>query len=119
LEKIQPKPLGDDPDLPDWVYNLLMMLTGISHPGSKLKNLKKWKARDLGRFLGRQYSGEHVIWGQVPLSPPTIREGIRCVTAWQVSGKCRQVSVLTIDTKGGDLRDLVMPRKLRIEHERI
>jgi len=30
-----------------------------------------------------------------------------------------QVSVLTIDTKGDDLRDLVMPRKLRIEHERI
>jgi hypothetical protein len=81
LEKIQPKPFGDDPDLPDWVYNLLMMLTGISHPGSKLKNLKKWKARDLGRFLGRQYAGEHVIWGQVPLSPQTIRDGIRSVAA--------------------------------------
>jgi hypothetical protein len=44
LEKHQPKPLGDLPDWPEWVSNLLMILMGISHPGSKLKSMKKWFA---------------------------------------------------------------------------
>jgi hypothetical protein len=66
-----------DPEWPEWVSNLLIILMGISHPGSKLKNLKKWKAKDLGRFLGRQYAGEHLCVGEVPLSLEVIQEGIK------------------------------------------
>jgi hypothetical protein len=77
LEKHQPKPFDHDPEWPEWVYNLLGMLIGISHPGTRFKNVKKWKAKDLGRLLGRQYAGEHLINGQVPLSPQIIQEGIK------------------------------------------
>jgi hypothetical protein len=77
LEDHQPEPLNSDPEWPDWVLNLLMILMGISHPGTKLKNLKKWKAKDLGRFLGRQYAGEHLCRGEVPLSSQVIQEGMK------------------------------------------
>jgi hypothetical protein len=51
-----------------------MALFGVSHPGAKMKNLKKWKAKDLGKFLGRQYAGEYLIQGGVPLSSRVIKE---------------------------------------------
>ena len=76
LEKHQPVIFDQKDEVPDWVYNLLIMLAGISHPGTKFKNLKKWKAKDLGRFLGRQFAGEHLLRGQVPVSPQVMKEGI-------------------------------------------
>ena len=81
LEDWQPKPLNEDPEWPEWVWNLLVILMGISHPGVKLKNNKKWKAKDLGKFLGRQYAGEHLTWGEVPLSSQVVQEGAR-FAAW-------------------------------------
>jgi hypothetical protein len=78
LQEHQPEPFNRDAEWPEWVDNLLMILMGISHPGSKFKNLKKWKAKDLGRFLGRQYAGEHLCVGEVPLSSQVIQEGIKC-----------------------------------------
>ena len=77
LEKFQPVPMNNEPGWPEWVQNLLMMLCGISHPGTKFKNIKKWKAKDLGKFLGRQYAGEHLVRGEVPLSPQVLREAIK------------------------------------------
>ena len=77
LEDQQPEPFKLHAEWPEWVSNLLMILMGISHPGSKLKNLKKWKAKDLGRFLGRQYAGEHLCVGEVPLSSQVIQEGMK------------------------------------------
>ena len=77
LQEHEPEPFNRDPEWPEWVDNLLMMLMGISHPGSKLKNLKKWKAKDLGRFLGRQYAGEHLCVGEVLLSAEVMQEGIK------------------------------------------
>ena len=81
LQKHQPKPFNENPEWPEWVSNLFMVFLGISHPGIKFKNVKKWKAKDLGRFLGRQYAGEHLTWGEVPLSPAVIRERDR-FDAW-------------------------------------
>src|SRR5215813_2884544 len=78
LEEHQPKPFNQDPEWPEWVSNLLMILMGIVHPGTNFKNQKKWKAKELGRFLGRQYAGEHLVVGEVPLSSQVIQEGIRC-----------------------------------------
>jgi hypothetical protein len=75
LQKFQPKPFCSDPDWPDWVLNLwFMALFGVSHPGVKMNNLKKWKAKELGRFLGRHYAGEYLIQGGVPLSARVIQE---------------------------------------------
>lgn len=77
LEDHQPEPFNIYGEWPEWVSNLLMILVGVSHPGTKFKSLKKWKAKDLGRFLGRQYAGEHLRAGEVPLSPQVIQEGIK------------------------------------------
>jgi hypothetical protein len=85
LEKYQPNPLDAQMEWPDWVQNLLMMLYAVTNPGCKLKNLKKWKPKDLGKFLGRQYAGEQLTRGQVPLSPTVLKEGIqfeRWAGAW-------------------------------------
>ncbi len=71
----EPKPFNESPDWPEWVWNLFGMLTGIPYPGVKFKNIKKWKAKDLGRFLGRQYAGEHLMLGGVPLSEKVVEEG--------------------------------------------
>jgi hypothetical protein len=73
----QPKPFNEGPDWPEWVWNLFGILMGIGYPGVKFKNVKKWKAKDLGRFLGRQYAGEYLIQGGVPLSSRVIEEGER------------------------------------------
>jgi hypothetical protein len=74
LQEFQTEPFKHDPDWPEWVTNLLLMLLGISHPGVKVKNVRKWKAKNLGRLLGRHYAVEHLMWGEVPLSPQVIRE---------------------------------------------
>jgi hypothetical protein len=63
-----------DANWPEWVGNLFVILLGVSHPGVKVKNAKKWKAKDLGRLLGRQYAFEHSMWGEVPLSPAVLTE---------------------------------------------
>lgn len=74
LEDGLPELSANEPEWPDWVYNLWVMLMGISHPGTKLKNRRNWKAKDLGRFLGRQYAGEFLLQGKVPVTPQTMRE---------------------------------------------
>ena len=74
LEKSQPEPLNRDPEWPEWVFNLLVIISGVSYPGLKLKNLKKWKAKDLGRFLGRHYANGCLLINQVPLSSQVIHE---------------------------------------------
>jgi len=81
LQEQQPKPFDRDPEWPEWVDNLLTMLLGISYPGSRFKNIKKWKAKDLGRFLGRHYACEYLKLGQVPLSPQVMRESVKS-EAW-------------------------------------
>ena len=50
LRDFQPEPYRGDPKWPEWVSNLFMGFFSISHPGVKMKNLKKWKAKDLGDF---------------------------------------------------------------------
>lgn len=77
LQEFQPKPFNEDPEWPEWVTNLWLIVLGISYPGVKLKRMKQWKAKDLGKFLGRQYAVEHVVWGEVPLSGQVIQEGQR------------------------------------------
>jgi hypothetical protein len=77
LAEHQPKPFDQPPEWPEWVSNLLGILLGIVYPGVKFKNIKKWKAKDLGRFLGRQYAWEYLVHGGVPLSPQVIQEGER------------------------------------------
>jgi len=77
LGEHQPKPFNENPEWPEWVWNLFGMLMGIPYPGVKFKNMKNWKAKDLGRFLGRHYAGEHVMMGGVPLSSRVIQEGER------------------------------------------
>lgn len=79
LSDNQAEPFNRDPEWPEWVVNLWMMVMGISHPGCKLKSMKTWKAKDLGRFLGRQYAGEYLQRNEVPLSSQVIQEGIQCV----------------------------------------
>lgn len=80
LEKFQPVPFNQEPEWPDWVSNLLAILLGISHPGLKIKSVRKWKAKDLGRLLGRQYAGMGLQHGQVPLSSKVIEEAFTCST---------------------------------------
>jgi hypothetical protein len=88
LGEYQPKRLNESPDWPEWVWNLFGLLTGIAYPGVKFKNIEKWKAKDLGRFLGRQYAGEHLMVGEVPLSSKVIEEGKRCA-GW-AEGRVKQ-----------------------------
>jgi hypothetical protein len=78
LQKHQIEPFNQDPELPEWVNQLLLQLVCISHPGVKFKNIKNWKAKDLGRLLGRQFAGEHLAHGHVPISPQVQAEGIKC-----------------------------------------
>src|ERR1035441_6646425 len=93
LQEHEPEPFNRDPEWPEWVDNLLMMLMGISHPGVKMKNLKKWKAKDLGRFLGRQYAGEYLMQGGVPLSSRVIEEGERDRPLLEKQAKARNPAV--------------------------
>ena len=54
---------------PDWVFNLWPILFATCQPGLNFKNIKKWTARDLGQFLGRQSALGGLIWDEIPLSP--------------------------------------------------
>lgn len=77
LEDHLPASFNSDQDCPDWVMNLLIILTGISHPGIKLRNIKKWKAKELGQFLGRQFAGEQLIEGKVPVTAQVTQEAAK------------------------------------------
>jgi hypothetical protein len=77
LEQQKSNLFGEIPEWPEWVQKLLASLLSISHPGVNVKNIRKWKAKDLGRMLGRQYAGEFLVRGGVPLSSQVIREGER------------------------------------------
>ena len=79
LQKFQPEPFKRDLKWPEWVANLLLILLRMSHPGVKVKNTKKWKAKHLGRLLGRHYAVEHLGSGEVPLSLQVIQEGERAL----------------------------------------
>ena len=81
LQEHQLEPFYQDANLPVWVHNLEMLLMGICHPGLSFKKKKKWKAKDLGKLLGRQFAGEHLIMGNVPLSKEVQKEGEICA-AW-------------------------------------
>lgn len=75
IEKRQPKIFNYAmAEYPDWVNNLWPILLGVSHPGLKLKSVKKWTARDLGQLLGRQCALEGILWDEVPLSPRVKQE---------------------------------------------
>ncbi|HEY3860390.1 MAG TPA: hypothetical protein VGO59_00760 [Verrucomicrobiae bacterium] len=80
LQESQPEPYGGDPQWPEWVSNLFVTFIDITYPGVKIKNQKNWKAKDLGRFLGRHYAGECLVQGRVPLSLQVVREGERFST---------------------------------------
>ena len=57
---------------PDWVTNLWLSQFAIRRlPAISLnfKHIKKWTARDLGQFLGRQNALERLVWDEIPLSP--------------------------------------------------
>lgn len=80
IEKRQPKTF----DLlvneyPQWVVNLWPVLLSVSHPGLKVKRVKKWTARDLGQFLGRQSALEGLLWDEIPLSPRVREETERWI----------------------------------------
>jgi hypothetical protein len=75
IEKRQPKILDSIIDeWPKWVVNLWPILFGVSHPGLKFKRVKRWTAKDLGQFLGRQSALEGLAWNEVPLSPRVSEE---------------------------------------------
>ena len=78
LEKFQPEPVKNAPEVPEWVSNIDFILAKVSHPGLN-KYRKNWTAKDLGRFLGRHYAEGFMVAGQVPLSSQVINEGGRCV----------------------------------------
>jgi hypothetical protein len=54
IEKCRPETFNLAVDeYPQWVHNLWPTLFGISHPGLKIKNVKKWTAVCFGwHFLG-------------------------------------------------------------------
>jgi len=75
IEKRQPKSFNlTVAEWPDWVCKLCPTLFGISHPGLNFRHVKKWTARDLGQFLGRQSALAGLIWDEVPLSPRVRQE---------------------------------------------
>ena len=70
IEKRQPKTFDlIVAEWPQWVFNLWPTLFGVSHPGLNFRRVKKWTAKDLGQFLGRQSALEGLLWDEVPLSP--------------------------------------------------
>lgn len=70
IEQRQPKTFNLDViEWPRWVFNLWPTLFTISHPGLNFRRVKKWTAKDLGQFLGRQSALEGLLWDEVPLSP--------------------------------------------------
>jgi hypothetical protein len=75
-------------ELPEWVVNLLGILMGVSHPGLKVRNTK-WKTKDLGKFIGRQYAIERLMFGEVPLNPDAVVETRRCTASLIRRGKKR------------------------------
>jgi hypothetical protein len=82
IEKLQPKSFDSMVNAwPDWVVKLWVVLFGVSHPGLNVRNHKKWTARDLGRFLGRQNALARLAWGEVPLSPRVEEESERWIDA--------------------------------------
>jgi hypothetical protein len=48
----------------------------------KVKNAKKWTARDLGQFLGRQSALERLVWDEVPLSARVEEEKERWIESF-------------------------------------
>jgi hypothetical protein len=82
IEQRQPKTfdLGVS-EWPQWVFNLWPTLFCVSHPGLNFRSVKKWTARDLGQFLGRQSALEGLLWDEVPLSPRVIKEKERWIAS--------------------------------------
>ena len=80
IEKLQPRSIDSMVNAwPDWVVKLWVILFGVSHPGLNVKNHKKWTAKDLGQFLGRQNALARLAWGEVPLSPRVEEESERWI----------------------------------------
>lgn len=69
VEQRQPKQFDlEIAEWPKWVINLWPTLLSVSHPGLNVKRSKKWTAKELGQFLGRQCGLAGIVWNEVPLS---------------------------------------------------
>ena len=80
IEQRQPKTFDlAVSEWPRWVFNLWPTLFDISHPGLNFRSVKKWTAKDLGQFLGRQSALEGLLWDEVPLSPKVREEKERWI----------------------------------------
>ena len=88
IEKLQPKSIDAMVNAwPDWVVKLWVILFGVSHPGLNVRSHKKWTARDLGRFVGRQNALASLVRDEVPLSPRVEEESERWIAS-QVDKIC-------------------------------
>jgi hypothetical protein len=68
----------------------------------KVKRVKKWTAKDLGQFLGRQNALEGLVWDEVPLSPRVRLEKERWIDsqAGILSSNPKLAKSLIQDVKG-------------------
>jgi len=93
IEKQQPEFFDQVVDeWPEWVCKLWATFFRISHGGLNFRRVKKWRSKDLGRFLGRQYVLERHVWSEVPLSHRVQQESERGVVAL--------VTALNVNAKG-------------------
>lgn len=76
IEKLRPMGSLQADEPPDWVYQVVKPIVGMSHPKLTRNSLRKWTARDLGYFLGRQSSLDDVLCGEVPLSELIVEEAV-------------------------------------------
>lgn len=83
LEKLKPEIPGMKA-LPKPRVNLARILMRVSHPGVNVRLSKKWGAKELGRFLGREYALEALLGGQVPVSS-VVKEEHEKFKAWAAS----------------------------------
>lgn len=68
-------------ELPAWVCRGLIPLMSISHPKLMRIPLRKWTARNLGYFLGRQSALDSTMRGEVPLSQEVWQETEKALEA--------------------------------------
>ena len=81
IEELQPVRFDLAGEPPDWVWKVRATFFGIGYPGLNRKPLRKWTARDLGYYCGRQSALDSVIWNEVPLSQTVLLEAERCIAS--------------------------------------
>jgi hypothetical protein len=82
VQSSAPGPVGVEEDWPDWVVKLLAGMMNVSHPGLNLRGAKKWRAKDLGRFLGRQFALGAVVQGELPSTTNFTTEAAKLAAAF-------------------------------------